>query len=242
MKIGITDTMSADYKFRYFIDWLQRSSADVHCLKLSYSLDNYKAVEACDALVLTGGGDVHPDLYGGQSHHPKLDGVDPKRDTFERKIIEYGLRSEIPLLGVCRGMQLINVHFGGTLMPDIEEAGYQSHRGSKDNECRHAVSISHAGFLANISGIESGEVNSSHHQAVLDAGRGLTISARAADGIPEAMEFPEAKQFFLLVQWHPERMNDYNNPLATSIADRFIQAAGYSSQSKLLTKDNDSGN
>ncbi len=234
--------MSADYKFRYFIDWLQRSSPDVHCLKLSYTHDNFKAIEACDGIVMTGGGDVSPQLYNGPANHPKLDGVDPKRDTFERKVIEYALKEQLPLLGVCRGMQLVNVHFGGTLMPDIEEAGYRSHRGTKEHECRHIVQVSNSVLLASTVAMVTGEVNSSHHQAVLDPGSGLTIVARTSDGIPEAMEWNEARQFFLLLQWHPERMNDHGNPFSSSIAGRFIQAAGQSLQSKHLIKDNDSGN
>jgi putative glutamine amidotransferase len=122
-------------------------------------------------------------------------------------------------------MQLANVYFGGTLIPDIEEAGFSAHR-SKDPEtvCSHPIVVGKDSQLRNIVGTENGSVNSSHHQAVGSPGSGLRVAARAADGIIEALELSdgEPEGFFLLVQWHPERMTEPENPFSRRILDIFF--------------------
>jgi putative glutamine amidotransferase len=112
------------------------------------------------------------------------------------------------------------VHLGGSLIPDVEEAGYPSHKGTK---CRHKVSVQDKTMLFKTSGSLRGEVNSSHHQAVLRAGGGLNIVARSDDGVIEAIEMEDGNlPFFLLIQWHPERMNDFDNPLSRNILEQFL--------------------
>src|SRR5437899_1120736 len=139
MTIGVTDTIVSDHKYRMYEEWLKGGADDVACTRLSYKLNNLDALSSCDAFVLTGGHDVDPALYGGPAGHPKIVDVDRRRDDFEREALERALQAGIPVLGICRGMQLANVHFGGTLIPDVEEAGYLNHRSAKDAERRHGV-------------------------------------------------------------------------------------------------------
>ena len=226
MVIGITDNMGAEHKWQWYTDWLHRCGLAVECRKLSYKFDNLSLVQECDALLLTGGGDVDPALYGGNSTHKKLDAVDRKRDDFERKVLDSALQSELPLLGICRGLQITNVHFGGSLVLDLEEAGFKSHRGNKDHECRHTITIKNGSLLSDISENVDGNANSSHHQAVSLTGKGLRVSATSDDGVVEALELDDARDqpFFLLVQWHPERMKDFENPLSQNLLRRFLSS------------------
>lgn len=224
MLVGVTDTSGSEHKFMKYLDWLKHVRADVDCRVLSYKLDNLSVVDSCEAIVLTGGHDVDPALYGGPSGHPTIVDVDRRRDEFERRIVDRALRRKLPFLGICRGLQLVNVHLGGTLIPDIEAAGYPSHRSQKDAERRHDLVVEPQSTLSSITGGTSGNVNSSHHQAAGDPGTGLKISARAADGVIEALEYDSSGHdpFFLLVQWHPERMSDPDNPFCKNILTSFL--------------------
>lgn len=227
MIIGVTDTMVSEDKFNYYIKWLEGSGMPVSWVKLSYKLDNLNAISACNGLLLTGGNDVDPSLYGIQANHPKIKDVDIERDNFERKLIDKVLMNKIPTLAICRGMQLVNVHLGGTLLPDIEDAGYKSHRTVGKVETRHPVGIVRGSLMSDVTGTDSGNVNSSHHQAVDKPGHELKVTARAEDGIIEGMEFQSGNDLFLLLlQWHPERMpehtNEKDNPLSTAILKKFL--------------------
>jgi putative glutamine amidotransferase len=224
MVIGVTDTMISEDKFNLYIKWLEGSGILLNWIKLSYRLDNLNALNDCNGLILTGGNDINPALYNGPVNHPHIKDVDRKRDDFERKLIDQALNKKIPTLAICRGMQLVNIHLGGTLIPDIEEAGYKSHRKNNDIENRHPVNIDMDTLIYKMSNIDSGHVNSSHHQAVAKPGDGLIISVRAEDGIIEGMEFGniEKDHFILLLQWHPERMMDENNPLSNKILENYL--------------------
>jgi putative glutamine amidotransferase len=223
MIIGVTDTLDPEHKYKRYIDWLKRGDASVECRLLSYvNGDEARVVDSCDAIVLTGGHDVDPALYGGSVHHPKLGRVDRKRDDFERSVLDRALAGEKPVLGICRGLQIANVHFGGTLLLDLEESGYQRHRG-ESGDCTHAIAIAEGSMLRSVTRIGDGNVNSSHHQAVAVPGPGLRVVACSTDSVIEAMERTEASSFFLLVQWHPERMEDFDNPLSRGILNLFIQ-------------------
>lgn len=228
MKIAVTDSMGSNHKFQRYIDWLKRGDPSVECIRLSYKIVNLSTLNSCNALLLTGGNDVDPSLYGGPVTHPAITDVNRKRDDFERDVIDKALSAEIPILGVCRGLQIANVYFGGTLIPDIEEAGFNPHQGKSDKECRHNIMIERKSMLARISGVTTGNVNSSHHQAVQKTGKGLKIVARSDDGIIEAMEFEEQgdKPFFQLIQWHPERMHDFENPLSQALLKHFLSTIG----------------
>jgi putative glutamine amidotransferase len=224
MLIGITDSMSSEDKFSCYIQWLEKSGVLFEWIKLSYKFDNLADIDRCNGLLLTGGNDVDPMLYNGPKNHPKIIDVDKRRDDFERKLLDKVFRNKIPTLAICRGMQLVNIHFGGTLIPDIEEAGYNSHRSMKNGENRHKVIIKQKSGIHELTCVNSGSVNSSHHQAVDKPGNGFNAVAHADDGIIEGMEFDKDRDnhFFLLVQWHPERMADSDNPLSTEISKKYL--------------------
>ena len=227
MIVGVTDNMGAEYKFQLYRDWILRLDPSVECKKLSYTLDNLSDLNQCDGVVMTGGGDVDPALYGGNIQHPTLYGVDRKRDDFERRVIDESLQKEIPFLGICRGLQIANVHFGGTLIQDLAEISHLNHSTKADVEPRHDVKIVAGSELAIYAGTCEGNVNSFHHQASAIPGTGLKVVAKSEDGIVEAMEFEHkhSHRFFLLIQWHPERMKDDDNPLNSNLGRNFLSEA-----------------
>lgn len=223
MTIGVTDTMGSEHKFQKYITWLERPDNPIECKRLSYALDNIHELESCDGLLLTGGHDVDPSLYHGPVGHPRITSTDIRRDSFERKLLDRALERHIPVLGICRGLQLTNVHFGGSLLPDLEEAGYRSHR-CENWDCRHEIIVEKDSHLSGVIGETIGIVNSSHHQGVDSPASGLRVAARSADGIVEAMELDIPHPFFHLVQYHPERMEDFENPFSKKLLDRFLQS------------------
>jgi gamma-glutamyl-gamma-aminobutyrate hydrolase PuuD len=163
-------------------------------------------LDRLDGLVLTGGVDVAPELYG-ETPHPSVSAVNAERDLFETTILRNALARDLPVLGICRGLQLLNVVRGGSLIQDIpsETASAISHDppGQARDAIAHSVEIVPGTVLSGLLGAGSLEVNSFHHQAAARLGSGLTVSARSEDGIVEGIEISGAR-FVLAVQWHPE--------------------------------------
>jgi putative glutamine amidotransferase len=161
----------------------------------------------CQGLVLTGGDfDIAPERYG-EVRRPCCGPEKPARTAFEWALCEAALAGRIPLLGVCGGMQLMNVVRGGTLHQDLgEDLGLRDHLRAGTSEVPlHGVAVVPGSLLAALTGARSLMVNSTHHQGVRAAGAGVLLSARAADGVAEALELPDLP-FALGVQWHPERL------------------------------------
>jgi putative glutamine amidotransferase len=156
------------------------------------------SLDAFQGLLLTGGNDVDPSRYG-QAPHPKTN-PDPARDALELRLLGQALDRDLPVLAICRGAQLFNVAHSGTLHQDIE--GHEQ-RGEDPSLAAHEVTITPGTKLAQILGDGPLPVNSRHHQAADRAGKGLIVSARAPDGVIEALERPDLG-FALAVQWHPE--------------------------------------
>jgi putative glutamine amidotransferase len=142
---------------------------------------------------------------------------------FEFDLIHRAIDQRRPILGICRGFQVFNVAMGGTLIPDIEAAGFASHRKGDTAERVHPVSIVSGSTLHSVVGATEGTVNTYHHQGLEKAGEGLLVSARSDDGIAEAAEWkdPRGKSFLLLVQWHPERMAEVASPFAKNLIEKF---------------------
>jgi putative glutamine amidotransferase len=151
-----------------------------------------------EGLVLTGGTDLSPELYG-EAPHPQTQPPDPERDEMDLQLLRDALSRNLPVLAICRGMQLFNVAHGGTLIQHIEGHAI---RGAGPAEPVHEVVILPETRLAAILG-QTAQVNSRHHQAVGRVGSGLAVSAMAPDGIVEGLERPD-QRFALAVQWHPE--------------------------------------
>ena len=168
------------------------------------------ALENCDGIMLTGGVDVDPVLYGESERHPTVE-TDDARDAYELELARIAIERDLPLLAICRGAQVLNVAAGGTLIQDIpsDQPGTLAHQqsGPKD-EPSHALQVTQGTCLSLLfenagNGGQQLHVNSRHHQSVKEAAPGFIVSATAPDGIVEAIERP-ASSFCLGVQWHPE--------------------------------------
>jgi putative glutamine amidotransferase len=160
-------------------------------------------VPAAQGLVLTGGSDVDPKQYG-QAPDPSLDNIDPGRDDFERNLLARAEQADIPILAICRGLQLLNVHRGGTLIQHLAQSGRHRRRDVPPSQPVHPVKVKSDSRLAAILGTTEIQVNSRHHQAVDRLGSGLLVTAQDPDDrIIEAIEDP-TRRFLLAVQWHPE--------------------------------------
>jgi putative glutamine amidotransferase len=173
-------------------------------------------VERLDGLLLAGGGDVDPDRYGGVSHE-SVYGIDSARDEFEISLIREARARHLPTLCICRGMQVLNVALGGTLVTDIATAGpgLIDHRriDQPAGTRQHTVDIDPDSSTAMVLGATTVTVNSLHHQAIGDLAPGLVVTGRAPDGIIEAVA-PEDDWPMWAVQWHPESLGTDDEPSA----------------------------
>ncbi len=172
----------------------------------AHSVESIASIIAdCDGLVLSGGGDMDPARWG-EAPLPGLDEVSPERDAMEVAALDEALARDLPVLGICRGCQVVNVYFGGTLYQDLDtqRPGNVEHRQSVGwDRTQHEVVVAEGSKLAGVLGAGPLRVNSFHHQAVRDVGRGLVATA-TVDGLVEAVESPE-RGWLVAVQWHPER-------------------------------------
>ena len=155
-----------------------------------------------DAVVLTGGGDIAPARYG-ETPVPETSGVDPLRDEFDLRLVHCCIERDVPLLAICRGMQVVNVALGGSLVQHVREHQHVDASG----EPVHEVTIDPGSHLAEAVGVTTLKVNSIHHQAVARPAPGLDAVAWAPDGSVEAVEQP-GNHHLVAVQWHPELMVD----------------------------------
>ena len=180
--------------------------------------------DSIDGLLVTGGVDIHP-RYFGQIPHKKLSRTTEARDNMEIEIIKMAIRRDMPLLGICRGHQVLNVALGGDLYQDLSCVEGKTLKHADTNQTGkvfHKVRINKDSLLYKIINKDVIEVNSSHHQVVNSPGRGLNNSAFAPDGIVEGLEFP-GKRFVLSVQWHPEGI--YSRSHSKKLFDYYVKKA-----------------
>lgn len=184
-----------------------------------------RLLSRCDGLLLPGGGDIDPALWGEQPH-PWTTDIYRERDELEMGLVRLALEWDMPLLAICRGQQVLNVARGGTLFQDLpsQVAGALRHRQEGPRwQGTHAVRIEPDSTAARTLGATEVQVNSFHHQAVREVPAGLVVSGRAGDGVIECIEAP-GQRFVLGVQWHPECMIDHD-PAARRLFSALAAAA-----------------
>lgn len=182
-------------------------------------------LDRLDGIVLSGGVDVDPSLYG-QAAHPKLGRVNRRRDDFELALTREALRRDTPILAICRGQQVLNVATGGTLVQDIPSTieGAMLHGGKGPRSRRaHRAEVTASSRLRAILGRDVLSVNSIHHQSVDRPGEGVVVSARCPeDGVVEGVEMPD-RRFVVGVQWHPESFWNQTDSFQT-LFDAHVEA------------------
>lgn len=233
LRIAISKEKSEKSTSKY-ADWLLR-----HENKLDYfnmyelGIDSALALmETCDGLLVTGGEDVFPGNYGKIDDTARCGSFDLYRDSLEFALIKLAKEKKIPIFGVCRGEQILNISQGGTLYIDIptDFDSTVAHRQPNWARGYHPVWLVENTLLENISGtINNRDVVSSHHQGIEILGDNLIITAYAADSMPEAIEWQSTSNhpFLMAVQWHPEAM-DTLHPLSAPFAKKFLlEASNY---------------
>lgn len=229
MKIGVSKVTGQRYPL--YAGWLSHYRPDWAFI----DVETYpEAMKDCTGLVLVGGPDVDPVHYGRPDSAP-LCSINAERDAAEFSLFAQARERHLPVLGVCRGLQLAVVALGGTLIPDLPSEGRMGHHISHPGGVTtgrsafgdpiHAITVDPDSQLYLRTG-STGIVNSSHHQAAGDPGPLLRVTATSADGVPEALEWkePRTQPGLVLVQWHPERMDDFDHPLSAGPAEEFLEA------------------
>jgi len=210
-----------------YVKWLKQVDPDIQIINL-YTMKKNVATEVlsnCDGLLLTGGEDVYPGWYGKETESNRVTVFNLRRDSLEMAVVTKAMELKMPVFGICRGHQLLNVYLGGKLIIDLPTDYGQTvtHMCRDYLHCYHEVYIQRNSQLHELTGIDSAEVTTNHHQAVDFLSPLLTVSARSSDGLIEGIEWlnPEGKNFLMGVQWHPERM-EKTNPLSGKLADKFV--------------------
>ena len=229
MKIAVTKATEN------YINWLKKGDStlipvDMYPMKLDTALER---LEYCSGLLVTGGEDVQPEYYGKAGEKHLCTEMDPCRDTLEIALIKKAIKLKMPVLGICRGEQILNVSLGGSLIVDIPAHFEQlpriyhvTHQCEDYLKCFHPVHIFPNTLLRSIAGQDTGFVNTNHHQAADRLAPGLICNAKSNDGLIEGIEWEvyEEKPFLIGVQWHPERM-DTSNALSGKLLKEFISSS-----------------
>ncbi|MCG3133750.1 MAG: putative glutamine amidotransferase [Planctomycetes bacterium] len=216
IRVGIAD-QGKEEKLRLYAERVTSAGGSYEVLP--WTGDAQKDAARFDALVLCGGDDVDA-RHWGEENHPTVELVPAIRDAYEIALVRAAAERRVPMLGVCRGGQVMNVAMGGTLVqhvPDLPGAGMHA-KGHV-----HEVALAPGTHVRRLRGAERARVNSWHHQAVGRLGRGLVASARCGDGVVEGVEAGDG--FFVGVQWHPEREGN-DEELASGLFRALVEAAG----------------
>jgi len=205
-----------------YVDALRRAGA-IPVLIPPQPENAAELVGELDGILLAGGDDCDPAFYG-EERHPSVEPMDPRRQGNDLSLARVARERGIPTLGICLGVQVMNVAAGGTLMQDIDSEMKTEieHASEPEDRARHDVIVEQGTKLASILPQRELNVNSSHHQAIRQVGDGLRVTAHAPDGVIEGIEDPR-HPFYVGVQWHPEDMSGERS--ASSIFGAFVEAA-----------------
>ncbi|NOR87121.1 MAG: amidotransferase [Bacteroidales bacterium] len=211
--------------------WIYKADPKVEIINM-YELGVDSALQIlnqCDGLLVTGGADVYPGWYGKIADTARCGTFDLYRDTLEMELLRKAIDMKIPIVGICRGEQILNVTLGGSLIIDIpsDHDTIIKHRQDDWKNCFHQTDIIATSLLQKVCQVNDGSVNSNHHQAIDVLAEDLSISSYAEDQIIESVEWkdPLNKSFLIAVQWHPERLDSVNSSLSLPIVREFIMQA-----------------
>ncbi len=225
MKIALSKG-SGGQSYVNYSEWLESYGHNIEIVDIYASDDPVKDLLECDALVLTGGPDVHPGRFDKPYESDRCS-IDEYRDTLEFELLRNALLIKMPILGICRGQQLINVALGGSLIIDIPNdlTNPVIHQ-LDEGDATHRLFLEDGTYLKEIADVDSALVNSNHHQAVDKLSKELKPTGYTRDGIIESFEWRDVsfKSWMLAVQWHPERL-ERDHPLSEPLANEFIEAA-----------------
>lgn len=219
--IGITDTTSS---YSNYPLWIKGSDDTIDIIKLTP--DNFEDLKKCNGIVLTGGIDSHPKFYNNSRlNYPNApEQFNVMRDEFEISIFNYSQQNNIPVLAICRGMQLVNIILGGTIIQDLEENNKNDHKRKNGFDSQHEINIVKESLLYLITACEKGTVNSAHHQGLDKIADDLIVTSFSEDNVAESIEWKNKKDksFLLGVQWHPERLLPLENPFSEKVRTAFL--------------------
>jgi putative glutamine amidotransferase len=231
MRIAISKASGSD-KYALYGAWLKAADPDVEVVDLN-GMSPDEAVDALSSVsgvVLSGGPDVEPEHYQQPEKRGLCFDFDPERDALELAVARAAVERNLPMLGICRGFQVLNVAFGGTLVADIptERPSNVEHRQIDKQDAQHDLHVEPGSLIKRITRTLDGTVNSAHHQGIEKLANLFTPAALASDGLIEAFEWGDAslggKPFLLAMQWHPERL-PYTSPFSLPIAQHFTAEA-----------------
>ncbi|RFB18058.1 gamma-glutamyl-gamma-aminobutyrate hydrolase family protein [Bacillus sp. HNG] len=227
--IGVTSHVELDSKHTLSNDYIQaviQAGGIPVILPIGIDEDVSQLVTNLDGLLLTGGGDIDPFLFG-EEPHPKLGAISPGRDDLEPAIIKEMIAADKPILAICRGIQILNIALGGDMYQDIysqhETQLLQHSQKAPRYHFAHFVKAKEGSLLASIAGTTEFKVNTDHHQSVRHVPYPLDVSGVASDGIIEAIE-STGHSFVLGVQWHPEGLAVRGDQISKRIFSRFVES------------------
>ena len=222
----VLSKQNSSSSYRHFIEdidpTIKINWIDAYTTPLSQLTDD---LEEADGIILTGGVDIHPGLYGNAYDTVRCGTIDSKRDALETTLLDHALESGTPCLGVCRGLQFMNVYMGGSLHPHLPDTLSDIHRGKDGQSTEHEIYVTKALGAIDINRGNKSATVSNHHQGISRLADNLEAWAIAPDGLIEGIRHPDTTHypFFIGVQWHPER-SDPSGSLATPIGEGFLKA------------------
>ena len=227
--IGITSDVQEGSKHTLnntYVKAIQRAGGVPIILPVGIEKDVSRLSTMIDGLLLTGGHDINPLLFGEEPHH-RLGEVSPSRDSIEMEFTREMLKLDKPIFGICRGLQVLNVAVGGTMYQDIHSQNdkpiIQHVQKAPRSHQSHFVQVEKGSLFESIAESNQLEVNSFHHQAVKDVPEPFTVSGVASDGIIEVIESARHR-FVIGVQWHPEELSANGDPVSLRLFEKFIEA------------------